>query len=71
MSLNFDGNRRGGDIVVMTGSAQVSENEPAPHENALYLAKYRAMMLRVSGNLEEFSRQYGVPLRVRGLRARD
>ena len=70
VSLNFDGNRRGGDIVVITGSAQVSENEPAPHENALYLAKYRAMMVRVSGSLEEFSRRYGVPLRVRELRAR-
>jgi PPOX class probable F420-dependent enzyme len=70
VSLNLDGDRRGGDIVVVTGSAEVSDTDPAPHEHAAYVAKYGAMMTRVSGSLEKFSGQYGVPLRVRGLRVR-
>jgi PPOX class probable F420-dependent enzyme len=70
VSLNFDGDRRGGDIVVVTGSAELPESDPAPHEHAAYVAKYGAMMTRVSGTLEQFSRQYPVPLRVRGLRVR-
>jgi PPOX class probable F420-dependent enzyme len=70
VSLNFDGDRRGGDIVVFTGTAEVSDGDPAPHENAAYVAKYGAMMERVSGTLAEFSRRYPVPLRVRGLRLR-
>jgi len=70
VSLNFDGDRRGGDIVVLTGTAQVSQGEPPPHEHAAYVAKYGAMMARVSGTLEQFSQRYSVPLRVRELRAR-
>jgi PPOX class probable F420-dependent enzyme len=70
VSLNFDGDRRGGDIVVITGTAVISENEPAPHEHAAYVAKYGEMMAGVSGTLERFSQQYPVPLRVRGLKAR-
>jgi PPOX class probable F420-dependent enzyme len=70
VSLNFDSDGRGGDIVVMTGSGAVADGDPAPHEHAAYVAKYGAMMTRVSGTLEEFSRQYPVLLRVRGLRVR-
>jgi PPOX class probable F420-dependent enzyme len=70
VSLNLDSDGRGGDIVVMTGSGEVSDGDPAPHEHAAYVAKYGAMMTRVSGTLEKFSRQYPVPLRVRGLRVR-
>jgi PPOX class probable F420-dependent enzyme len=53
--LHLDGNRRGGDIVVLTGRAQVLESHPAPHELAGYLAKYRESMTRVSGSPEAFS----------------
>jgi PPOX class probable F420-dependent enzyme len=70
VSLNFAGNRRGGDIVVITGTAQLSDGEPAPHEHTSYVAKYGRMMEGVSRTLEEFSRQYPVPLRIRGLRVR-
>jgi hypothetical protein len=70
VSINFDGDRRGGDIVVITGTAELSEDEPPPHRHAAYVAKYGRRMQRVSGTLEEFSREYPVPLRVRSLRVR-
>jgi PPOX class probable F420-dependent enzyme len=70
VSLNFDGNGRGGDIVVFTGSAAVSDGEPRPHERPEYVSKYGQMMVRTSGSLEDFSRRYPVPLRVREIRTR-
>jgi PPOX class probable F420-dependent enzyme len=68
VSLSFDSN--GGDVVVLTGTAEIAEGEPAPHQLAGYLDKYGNHMVRVSGDLERFSRQYPVPLRIRDLRAR-
>jgi PPOX class probable F420-dependent enzyme len=71
LSLHFDGNGRGGDVVVISGRARRAPELPAPHENPDYLAKYRDGMCRVSGSVERFSAEYGVPLvieiqRVRG-----
>jgi len=71
VALNFDGDGRGGDIVVITGRAELTRGEvPPPHEVPAYLAKYRARMSRVSGSPEAFSRRYPVPLRVWPLRVR-
>ena len=63
LSLHFDGNGRGGNVVVLTGSA-ARIDAPAPHENPDYLAKYHDDMTRVSGSPQRFSEQYPVPLRV-------
>ncbi|HLY33259.1 MAG TPA: TIGR03667 family PPOX class F420-dependent oxidoreductase [Jatrophihabitantaceae bacterium] len=63
LSLHFDGNGRGGNVVVLTGSARVIE-APAPHEHPDYVSKYRADMARVSGSPEQFSAQYPVALQV-------
>jgi PPOX class probable F420-dependent enzyme len=64
LSLNLDGNGRGGDIVVLSGTARRRTDLPAPHENAEYLAKYRDGMTRVSGSLEQFAADYPVPLQI-------
>src|ERR671923_2283521 len=37
VSLNFNGDRRGDDVVVITGRAQVSESDPPPHEHEGYV----------------------------------
>lgn len=64
VALHFDGNGRGGDIVVLTGHAQVLEDEPGPNENPDYVAKYRNDMVRVSGTLDAFGARYPTPVRV-------
>lgn len=69
-SFNFDGNGRGGDIIVLTGTA-VRTDEPPPHEVPAYVEKYRDRMVRVSGSLERFSEQYSVPIRFRPEKVRD
>lgn len=71
VSLHFDGNGRGGDIVVLAGVARRDGNQLPSHENDGYLAKYRESMVRVSGSTEQFAADYPVPIvidirRVRG-----
>jgi PPOX class probable F420-dependent enzyme len=70
VSLNFAGNGQGGDIVVLSGRAQFDAALGAPHENADYVAKYGPQMERVSGSVEEFSRQYPLAVRIELTRLR-
>ncbi|HEY7050246.1 MAG TPA: TIGR03667 family PPOX class F420-dependent oxidoreductase [Jatrophihabitantaceae bacterium] len=64
VSLHFNANARGGDVVVLSGRAELADGEP-PHEMPAYLDKYRDQMIRVSGSLEAFSARYSIPVRVR------
>jgi PPOX class probable F420-dependent enzyme len=64
VSLNLDSNGRGGDIVVLTGSAEILPGQPLAHEVPAYLAKYRAAAAAISGDVEAFSAAYPVALRV-------
>lgn len=65
VALHFDGNGRGGDIIVFTGSAEVAPDHPASDQHAEYLAKYREAMIRVSGSPAEFAEAYPVALLIR------
>jgi PPOX class probable F420-dependent enzyme len=67
-ALHLDG-EGGRDIVVLTGTARVTE-EPPPHQVPAYLEKYRERMIRVGGSLEEFSETYPVGIRFRPQRLR-
>lgn len=62
VALHFNHNR-GGDVVVLTGTARVVER-PLAHENPAYLAKYEAQAARVGGTPPEFAAQYPVALEV-------
>jgi PPOX class probable F420-dependent enzyme len=62
VSLHFNDNR-GGDVVVLTGTARVVERRLA-HENPSYLAKYEAQAARVGGTPAEFAAQYPVALEI-------
>ena len=65
VSLNFDSNGRGGDIVVLDGVAAEAPEEPAAHSNPEYLAKYASDIKRIGMTPVTFSQRYSVPLRVR------
>jgi PPOX class probable F420-dependent enzyme len=64
VALHFDGNARGGNVVVLTGDASIALDAAPPHEHPDYLAKYRESMIRVSGSPEGFSDAYPVPVRI-------
>jgi PPOX class probable F420-dependent enzyme len=70
VSLNFDGNGRGGDIVVLAGTAELIDDFPPAHEYEPYVAKYAEDMTRVFGTAENFARQYPVVMRIRITRVR-
>ena len=63
VSLNLDGNGRGGDIVVATGEAAVSIDPPA-HEVPAYVEKYASLIERNNWTPESFAGDYSVPIRI-------
>lgn len=64
VALHFDGNARGGNVVVLTGDASIALDAAPPHEHPDYLAKYRESMIRVGGSPQGFSDAYPVPVRI-------
>ncbi len=69
VSLNLDGNGRGGDIVVALGEATVSD-DPAAHEVAAYVEKYAPLIERNRWTPESFAADYSVPIRISVRRVR-
>jgi hypothetical protein len=61
--LHLDGNGQGGDIVVVTGEARVSDDPPADRVPA-YVEKYRAAAERLGWSPEQFAELYRVAVRV-------
>ncbi|HEY4455083.1 MAG TPA: TIGR03667 family PPOX class F420-dependent oxidoreductase [Pseudonocardiaceae bacterium] len=64
VALNLDGDGKGSDIIVITGIASVVDDVPVPHENAAFVAKYRAGMERMYGTVEHFTETHPVAIRV-------
>jgi PPOX class probable F420-dependent enzyme len=64
VALHFDGDGRGGDIVVLTGDAHRADDSPPAHTNPAYVEKYDGPMRRVSGSTEQFADAYPVALRI-------
>ncbi len=64
VSLNLDGDGRGGDIVVITGSAKVDPSTPPANEVASYVEKFHAGILRIGMTHTAFAHAFSVPIRV-------
>ena len=69
VSVHLDGNGQGGDILVATGEASVSDDPPA-HDLPAYVDKYAALIERNRWTPEQFAADYSVPIRVRIRRIR-
>ena len=61
-SFNFDGNGTGGDIVVLEGTAVVSDDPPST-EIPEYQAKYEKEIPGIGMNPEGFAAGYPIPIR--------
>ena len=70
VALNFDGNGSGGDIIVITGEAKVSEADPPADKLPVYVEKYRDFIARRYETPEKFAEIYSVALRIRPMRIR-
>ena len=63
VSLNFAGDGRGGDIVVLSGRATV-ERPAAANEVGAYVEKYADHIERIGHTPESFGESYSVPVRI-------
>jgi PPOX class probable F420-dependent enzyme len=70
VALNFDGNGSGGDIIVITGEAQVSAADPPADRLAIYAEKYRDFISMRYETPEKFASIYSVALRIRPITIR-
>jgi PPOX class probable F420-dependent enzyme len=64
VTLNFAGDGRGGDIVVLSGTAAVDPDAPAADAAPEYLAKYHAHIDRIGETPATFAERYSVPMRI-------
>jgi PPOX class probable F420-dependent enzyme len=65
VTLNFAGDGRGGDIVVLSGRAAIDADAPDADRAHDYRAKYDGHIARIGMTPETFARRYSVPLRIR------
>lgn len=70
VALNFAGDGRGGDIVVLTGRATVERDGPSADQVGAYVAKYAEHIARIGLTPEQFGRRYSVPIRIELTRLR-
>jgi PPOX class probable F420-dependent enzyme len=71
VAFNFDGDGRGGNIIVIAGEARISPEEPSAAENDAYVAKYGASIAGGPwGTPENFAAKYTVPVRITPLKVR-
>jgi PPOX class probable F420-dependent enzyme len=64
VSLNFDGDGRGGDIVVLSGRAVVDHDAPPADRVGAYLEKYDEHITRIGLTPEQFGAKYSNPIRI-------
>jgi PPOX class probable F420-dependent enzyme len=70
VALNFPGDGRGGDIVVLSGRATLDHGGPSARDDDAYLAKYGAHIERIGMTPDTFVQRYSVPVRIHLTRVR-
>ncbi len=70
VAFNFDGNGTGGNIIVITGEAQLSPSDPPADQSPVYVEKYRDFIARSYETPARFASIYSVALRIRPIAIR-
>ena len=63
VSFHLDGDGKGGNIVVLTGSAAIDKSAPPSNVVDAYSEKYRADIPRIGMTPESFAAAYSVAIR--------
>ena len=69
VAVNFNSNADGGDIVVISGRAELIPGAPHPSQFPGFLDKYTAAISRMGQSAQWYDDEYGVALRVTPERA--
>jgi PPOX class probable F420-dependent enzyme len=64
VTLNFHGDGRGGDIVVLSGNAAIDRDAPPADQAPDYLSKYDEHIARIGMTPETFAERYSMPVRI-------
>jgi PPOX class probable F420-dependent enzyme len=64
VTLNFAGDGKGGDIVVLSGRAAIDRDTPPADQAGDYRAKYDEHIARIGMTPETFAQRYSVPVRI-------
>src|SRR5581483_11847516 len=64
VALHLDGDGRGGDVVVVRGSARVSDADPPADEVPAYVEKYAERIATIGWTPASFAADYSVALRI-------
>lgn len=64
VSLNFDGDGHGGDIIVITGEARIVAGAPPATDVPDYLAKYAESIKRIGMDAASFAQAYSLAIRI-------
>ena len=70
VSLNFDSDGTGGDIIVFTSEARLDKNAPLPNQVPAYVEKYRQGMAGINMTPDQFAEVFPTALRIKPLRLR-
>jgi PPOX class probable F420-dependent enzyme len=62
VSVNFQANNEGGDVIVLTGNASI-DKKPPPHDSR-YIEKYREHIPKIGLTPESLAASYSVLIRV-------
>lgn len=64
VSLHFDGDGRGGDIIVLTGKAAIVPDAPPATAIPAYVEKYAEQVKRIGMDAASFAAAYSLAIRV-------
>jgi PPOX class probable F420-dependent enzyme len=64
VTLSFDGDGRGGDIVVLSGTARVDADAAAADANPSWLEKYSAQIEQFGMTPASYAARFSVPIRI-------
>jgi PPOX class probable F420-dependent enzyme len=65
VTLHFDGDGAGGDVIVFSGTAAVDREFPPANQSPEYLEKYDDHIARLGMTPGTFAQAYSVPVRIR------
>jgi PPOX class probable F420-dependent enzyme len=65
VTLNFDGDGHGGNVVVLSGTAHVDDDAPAADANPAWLEKYAAQIEEFGMTPALYAAPFRIPIRIR------
>lgn len=70
VSIHFNSDESGGDVIIFAGEATIDKSTPPADQNPAYVAKYRQGIAGIGMTPESMAQSYSVPVRVRPTKVR-